>query len=341
MRKLRAGVIGLGVGQSHFETYRDHPLCEVVAICDFSDEKLQLFSRTYSGLRYTREADELLSDPGVDIVSIASYDQHHFAQVCKAVEHNKHIFVEKPLSLRAKDAQTIAGLLKSHPDVKLSSNLILRRSPRFLALKEMISKGQLGDLFYLEADYNYGRLHKLTEGWRGKAAYYSVVLGGGVHMVDLLLWLTGCRITEVMAMGTRIATRNTSFRFHDTVACILKFENEVIGRVTANFGCVHPHFHGLNVYGTKATFRNAVPDGIWIDSSEAGHSPTPIADAYPGIHKGELLKCFIDHILYGTESPVSHQAVFDTMSVCLAIERSLHTHEMVQVEYIGDEGKEQ
>jgi predicted dehydrogenase len=340
MPKLKAGVIGLGVGQSHFETYWNHPQCEVVAVCDFSDERLQSFNRTHPGLRLTPDADELLCDPGVDIVSIASYDQHHFSQVCKAIQHNKHIFVEKPLALGGKEVQTIARLLKKHPHVKLSSNLILRRCPRFLALKEMISKGQLGDLFYLEADYRYGRLHKLTEGWRGKAAYYSVVLGGGVHMVDLLLWLNGCRITEVMAMGTRIATRNTPFRFDDTVACVLKFENEAVGRMTANFGCIHPHFHGLNVYGTKATFRNATPDGIWIDSSEPRYQASPISAAYPGIHKGELLRCFIDHILYGTESPVPPQAVFDTMAVCLAIERSLHTHEVVRVEYLGYEGKE-
>jgi predicted dehydrogenase len=340
MQKLRAGVIGLGVGQSHVETYRKHPHCEIAAVCDLSSEKLQSFRQRVPEVRVTTRADELLCDPDVDIVSIASYDQDHFGQVCQAIVHGKHVFVEKPLALKGDEVQQIFSLLRDHPHVKLSSNLILRCSPRFMNLKEMISSGRIGDLFYLEADYVYGRLHKLTEGWRGQADYYSVVLGGGIHMIDLLLWLNGCRIIEVVALGTRIATRKAHFRFDDTVVCLLKFENGVIGKMTANFGCVHPHFHGLNVYGTQATFKNAVPDAFWIDSSEPDHPVRRISTPYPGVHKGELLKGFVDHILYGTASPLPSQAVFDAMSVCVAIERSLHNHERVQVEYVGDEGAE-
>jgi predicted dehydrogenase len=337
MRKLRAGVIGLGVGQSHLETYRAHPHCEVVSVCDHSQEKLQEIRQAFPEVCCTVDADTLLGDPAVDIVSIASYDQDHFTQVCRAITHGKHVFVEKPLSLAADEVRQIARLMTDYPGVRLSSNLILRRCPRFLALKEMIASGQMGELFYLEADYTYGRLHKLTEGWRGQTDYYSVVLGGGIHMIDLLLWLNGCRVTEVVAMGTCIATRNTAFRFPDTVACILKFENDVVGRVTANFGCVHPHFHAVNVYGTKATFKNAVPDAFWIDSCESSHPVRKISAPYPGVHKGELLRCFIDHIIGGKESPMSPRAVFDTMSVCVAIERSLHTHQIVRVEYLDDE----
>ena len=54
-----------------------------------------------------------------------------------------------------------------------------------------MAAGDLGRVYYMEADYNYGRIHKIVDGWRGAIDYYSVFLGGAVHMVDLLLWLTG------------------------------------------------------------------------------------------------------------------------------------------------------
>ena len=54
-------------------------------------------------------------------------------------------------------------------------------------MRELIAAGELGELFHLEGDYDYGRRHKLTDGWRGRIPYYSVVLGGAIHMVDLLL----------------------------------------------------------------------------------------------------------------------------------------------------------
>ena len=62
MKRLRAGVIGLGVGEKHIEGYQSHPDCEVVALCDFSDEKLSMARTKYPGVRLTSQADELLRD---------------------------------------------------------------------------------------------------------------------------------------------------------------------------------------------------------------------------------------------------------------------------------------
>jgi len=115
-------------------------------------------------------------------------------------------------------------------------------SPRFRLVKRFIDEGKMGRLYYLEGDYNYGRIHKLIDGWRGKLDFYSVVHGGGVHIVDLLLWLSGERIIEVMAYGNNIVSESTGFSNNDLVACLLKFEGGAVGKITANFGCVFAPF---------------------------------------------------------------------------------------------------
>ena len=201
MKRLRAGVIGLGVGEEHIAGYQSHPDCAVVALCDFSDEKLRTVGAKYPGIRLSSQAGEVLQDPEIDVVSIASYDNYHYEQIVQAINYDKHIFVEKPLCLYENEAAHIRALLEQKPSLKMSSNLILRMSPRFRLLKQMITNGEMGQLFYVEGDYNYGRFYKITDGWRGKIDYYSAVCGGGVHMVDLLLWLTRDRVVEVAAYG--------------------------------------------------------------------------------------------------------------------------------------------
>ena len=101
----------------------------------------------------------------------------------------------------------VAARLRGRPELVLSTNLPLRRSPRFVRLRDLIAGGELGELFHLEGDYDYGRRHKLTDGWRGRIPYYSVMLGGGIHMIDLLTWVERAHVTEVVAAdGNRIAT---------------------------------------------------------------------------------------------------------------------------------------
>ena len=132
--RLSAGIIGLGVGEKHIEGYHSHPQCKVKALCDFSGEKLAMAREKYPQLELTEHADEILEDPEINVVSIASYDNYHYDQIIKAIEHNKHVFVEKPVCLHEHELVHIRALLKEKPHLKLSSNLILRMSPRFRAL---------------------------------------------------------------------------------------------------------------------------------------------------------------------------------------------------------------
>lgn len=329
--KLRAGIIGLGVGEAHVAGYEAHPDCRVTALCDFSPRKLREAKKKYPHVRLTKDADEILNDPAIDVVSIASYDSYHYEQAAQALRQGKHLFVEKPLCLDESEAAGIRTLLDSRPKLSFSSNLILRQSPRFLALKDLVDRGRFGRLYYVEGDYNYGRIHKITDGWRGRIPFYSVVYGGGVHLLDLLLWLTKDRVTEVSAYGNRLATKGSRFRYNDCVAAILRFQSGMVGKVTSNFSCVHPHFHPLALYGTKAAFVHRREGGELFTSRDPKACAKMIRAPYPGVHKGGLLYNFVDHILKGTKLIVPAEDVFRVMSVCFAIEKASRTGRPVKV----------
>lgn len=334
---IKVGIIGLGVGESHITGYQKHPKCEVVALCDFSPEKNKLASHKYPGIKIVQFAEEILEDPQIDVVSIATYDNFHYEQIISAIKTSKHIFVEKPLCLREEEAKDIYSLLDNNPHIKISSNHILRMSPRFQELKLLLERDEVGELYYAEGDYDYGKIEKIMYGWRAKIDYYSVVLGGAIHIIDLLLWLTGERVVEVFSYGNQIATKDSQFRYNDLVVALLQFQNGMLAKISANFGCVKPHFHGLKLYGTKGSFINEVEAGILFQSRDCNELPKRILQKYPGVHKGDLVYNFIDSILFNTKATVVKRDIFDVLSVCFAIEKSLEIKQRVKVTYFGED----
>lgn len=331
---LRVGVIGLGVGAQHIPAYNEISNCEVTSLCDIDAAKRTEFAVKYPNMLIADNAMPVLTDPAIDLVSIATYDDVHAQQIIAALEHEKHVFVEKPLCLHTNELRAIRQALKQRPHLKLSSNLILRRSPRFMRIKQMIEAGDFGELYHIQGEYNYGRLEKITKGWRGEIPYYSVVLGGGVHIIDQLLWMTKQRVVEVAAFGNGICSNGTAFHHEDMVAALLRFENSMTATITANFGCLRPHSHGLSIYGTKATFINGEPDGWLYTSRDPSVKAQIINQAHPGAAKGDLIESFVDYVLGNGEPEVSVDEVFDVMSVCLTIDKARQQKRTVEVEYI-------
>ena len=84
----------------------------------------------------------ITENPEIDIVSIASYDDHHVEQAISAFNHGKHVMIEKPIALNRIDSER---LLRAQQDSGrlITSNLILRQSPRFKELKCWIDDGYL------------------------------------------------------------------------------------------------------------------------------------------------------------------------------------------------------
>lgn len=335
MTKIKAGVIGLGVGEQHIYGYEKCD-CEVIALCDKDAEKRQQAAIKFPRCKVYETAEEMIAAGEIDVVSIASFDQDHAPQILSALKQGMHVFSEKPLCLKESELDDIYAELASRPGLRLSTNTILRLSERFTEVKLKIDGGQLGELYYVEADYNYGRLHKLMSGWRGDISEYSVMLGGGVHMVDLLIWLAGSTVVEVQAYGNKFCSKGASFKTPDMVVALMRFENGVVGKVAANFGCVYPHFHKVSLYGTDGTFENARNGGELILSRDPNSEPFSLTSPYPGASKGDLIPSFIQAVQGQGDPIVSEKDVYSAVSACLAIDLSLSEGKSVKVKQYQD-----
>lgn len=353
-KPIRWGVIGLGIGYQHALAIMECENAQLVAVCDRLSGQREKWLMEYPLVPAFPDEGDLFDEVQMDALVVASYDPEHGPTIERALNQGINVFAEKPLATTLDQYIAIANALERNSRVRLTTNTLLRRSPRFLALKRMIAAGELGSIFHLEGDYLYGRLEKLSAGWRGEDPTYSVTLGGAVHMIDLLIWLTGERPSRVYALGSGKGLRDStysadsSFDGDDFRISLLEFPSGMTAKVSANYACVLPHFHRLDVFGTLGTYihapvrsavaENGPQEGDWssafvFHSREAKDPPVAIDLPYPATPKGTLIANF-NEVLSGTAKlEISEQDAMDVLAVCLAIDASVKDAEPREVLY--------
>ena len=255
MRKINVGIIGLGVGLKHLENLKKINKVNKIYFFDFNFKKinkLPIITNSKKLFKVNNE-NEIFQNPDIDLVCICSYDNYHFSHVKESLKNNKHIFVEKPLCLTSNELNFIRKKVTQKKNIFLSSNFVLRENSFFKKIKKKIKNKYFGKIYLIEANYNYGRLEKIVNGWRGKIRNYSVTLGGGIHLIDLIIQLTNKKMKSVISHGNNISTKPYGFKFYDCVSSIIKCSDESTIALTSNFGSITPHHHVLKIYGTKAT----------------------------------------------------------------------------------------
>lgn len=333
MRPIRAGVIGLGVGEAHIRSYQATAGVEVVGICDIDPQRLAEIGQRYDIALRSTDYRTITEHPDIDVVSICSYDDAHAAQLISAFMNGKHAMVEKPCVLYRHEAEQVLRAMTDNRRL-ITSNLILRRSPRFQAVKAMIASGAFGDIFHIEGDYLHQILWKITEGWRGKMPFYCTVYGGGIHLIDLMRWLMNQEVTQVSAMGTDLLTKGTTYHWPDTITVLMKYQSGATGKSTTTLGPQRTKFHSLNVYGTKQTFVNDMPDAKLFTGDDPAVDVKPMTVPYPAMEKGDLLPDFIDCIRRDTQPLIGAVDIFRVMDVCFAAWEAVQQQKTVNVNYL-------
>lgn len=333
MQQLKVGVVGLGVGEQHARAFSAHPDCKLECVYDLDAARASQLAAEMGECSVADSYSALLAK--VDVVSIASFDDDHYGQVMEALSAGKHVFVEKPLCRTTTELMAVKeAWMTTGGKVKFRSNLVLRAAPLYEWIKQRIESGDFGRVYSFDGDYLYGRLHKITEGWRQNVADYSTMEGGGIHLVDLMLWLTNERPSFVMAAGNGICTEGTGFRYNDYVAATFEFPSGMLSRITANYGCVHRHQHAMRIFGTKASFLYDDQGARWhgtrdpaLTSSKIGLPPLPAS-------KGDLISSFVKAIVDDADDYATTQSFFDGISLCVAADQAAASGKKERIFYV-------
>ena len=323
MKDLGVAVIGLGVGEQHAKGFL-RAGCTLRWLHDLDVAKAEeVLARVGAGA-IAPSFEAILADPAVDVVAIATYDDHHAEAIVQALAAGKHVFCEKPLCRTADEVARIdAAWRKSGKH--LGSNLVLRSAPLYRRVRELVASGSLGEIYAFYGDYLYGRLSKITEGWRSGVDDYSVMQGGGVHLVDLMCWLTGARPRAVRSSGNRIASAGTAFRYADFVTSTFECESGMLGVISANFGCVHRHQHVVRIFGTKGTFLYDDAGARIYRERDPGGPAELLAESPLPDSKGDLIPAFLEGIAQRERGAAETELDLRVIRACLAADDALAT----------------
>ena len=329
-KNYHVGIIGLGVGLKHYEVFKKIKNIKVTALCDFDKKKIIEIKRRKITQKIFKSARKLIESKEIDIVSIASYDSYHFEQIIHCIKNKKHIFVEKPICLTLLELKKIKKLLKKNPSVFFGTNMNLRTSKNFIDLKNKIKKN---NIYFIEADYNSGRISKITNGWRTKERYHSIILSAAVHVIDLICWLVGSFPVSVYGLSNKIVTRDTKFKYDDFSVALLKFKNGLICKVSANIGCVYPHFHKFSLYSKNLTYEQSINGSYFLYRSGNKLKKVKQKYDYKNRQRGLVIKEYVSRIIKKDKKNNKEffNQIFNVMKVCFLFINSTKTKKHIIV----------
>ena len=238
------------------------------------------------------------------------------------------MIIEKPLCLNSNQLKKIYLLSKKNKDIKITSNLVLRTNSLFKDFKQRIRKQKI---FYIEGDYIWGRKEKLF-GWRSKIKEYSLTLGAGIHIIDLINWLTGLRPISVYAAGNNKMTKGTTFKKNSLITMIFNFPNNILVKVSANGAAIYNHYHEIKIFSENQTLVNSRMGSYVINKDKISKVEAEYPDKK---NRKKLIQNFIDTIKIKNIKPlISLKEQIDLMTICFAVDKSVKLSKKIKIHYL-------
>ncbi len=189
---VRLGVVGLGGwGQNVLRSFSRTPGCDLTMICDADANRLAQHAKQHPGARSTSNYQELLDNESLDAIALATPAPMHFAMARDALLAGKHVYVEKPMTLRADHAEELVRLAEAY-DRKLMVGHLLMYHPAVQYLKKEIESGNLGEIYYIYCQrLNLGVVRS------DENAFWSLA----PHDISIIHYLFGAEQDHIDASG--------------------------------------------------------------------------------------------------------------------------------------------
>lgn len=218
---LKLGVIGYGYwGPNIVRNFSSHADCKVMAICDKSAAALGRAASRHSGVTLTTDENEILSAPDIDAVAIVTPVSWHYPLAKRALEHGKHVFVEKPFTATSAEAEELIEIAESkNLQIMVDHTFLFTGAVR--KIKQLIDEGALGQLYYYDSTrVNLGLFQHDV----------NVLWDLAPHDLAIMDYLIGLEPELVVATG------GAHFNNLEDVAYLtVYFPNKVIAHINVNW----------------------------------------------------------------------------------------------------------
>jgi predicted dehydrogenase len=236
---VNLGLIGLGTwGKNVLRNFESLPDCKVLLGCDSNPDQIKKVQPNHPGINFTHKMEEVLEHKKIDAVVIVTPPASHFELAKQALLNDKDVFVEKPMVLEIEKGKEILELSQKKNKILMVGH-IMEYHPAVLKLKELISKGELGKIYYLYAiRVNLGKVRDIEN------ALWSFA----PHDISMILYLLDQEPLSVSATGECYIQRDKGIE--DVVFMTMHFENGVMAHIHVSW--LDPHKERkLTIVGDK------------------------------------------------------------------------------------------
>jgi UDP-N-acetyl-2-amino-2-deoxyglucuronate dehydrogenase len=244
---MNFGIIGSGlIAGIHAQAIRQMKGCEIWGVASREERRGRAFADEYNINAYPT-VDALLSDPEIEIVTVATPSGDHLNQALAAIAAGKHVIIEKPLEVTTRriDAMIMAAEEKG---VTLAAILNRRFHPGMQAFKKATAAGRFGQLTSASAYVKWYRDQSYYDSspWRGTWALDGggAVMNQSIHAIDALLSLAG-PVHSVQANTACLAHSN--IEVEDSAVAILVFKNGARGVIESSTATWSRHGHPIRI----------------------------------------------------------------------------------------------
>jgi predicted dehydrogenase len=338
-KKLKIGIIGTGgIAQVHMKGYASMPdQCEIVAFCDVNSENAAAACEKWGPGKTYCDYQEMLSDPEIDAVSVATPNKFHVGPTVAALQAGKHVLCEKPLGMNAVECKQMCAAARESGKI-LQVGLQNRWTAAGRYMKQYIDTGAMGDIYYARAQ---ALRRRGVPGW-GVFIDKEQQGGGplidiGVHILDFTLYLMGYpkpvsasgKTWDFLGKDPEIWNGfgdydRSKFTVEDFAVGLIKFENGAVITLESSFmGNMDGNPFATQLYGTKAGANIKVYEEngieIYTEQNKQLFNMKPANVPYIESSHGDQMKAFVDAIQNGKPSPVPGEqglvlnAVFDAL----------------------------
>jgi predicted dehydrogenase len=148
---IDVAVIGCGYwGPKLIRNFDAVERLNLVAVCDLMEERLAEVREGYPHVETTTDLESVIESPSIDAVAIATPISTHFPMAKRALLAGKHVFIEKPLAMQSRDARELLYLAGETGRVLMVDDIFLY-SGKVVAIRELVDRGEIGDLYYIDA----------------------------------------------------------------------------------------------------------------------------------------------------------------------------------------------
>lgn len=219
---LKLGIIGLGHwGPNYVRCFLSIDEVNISVVCDRDSSALSRIKKIHPFLETTSNYKDVLNNASLDAVVVATPASTHFDLGLKALEAGKHVLIEKPLCLKLPQASRLVKQAASKNKILMVAYTFLY-NPAVRKLKELVERGELGEIYYLHATRtNLGPVRSDVNALWDLAP----------HDLSIFYYLLGCWPQEVSATGGVYLQKNTE----DVVAVSLRYRDGATGHIHASW----------------------------------------------------------------------------------------------------------